>query len=223
MLSPEQIAEMDKISGLQDLQPRVQQANDMSEIDAAIQSSVKPPSKFASFLDNLGEVGGNFGEGVNKGIASTAEGMGKIGQNILGQTVGRGVNMLTGRGNTPIKPQSMFSKEQLQTTNTPQHIGFGTEKTAEYFLPATKAAKAERAVDLLAQGIKSSLGASLARIGGKSAVQGLSAGGVNTLQTGGDMKQAATTAALAGVGRGLIAIGGEVARAFHLPERLYST
>jgi hypothetical protein len=106
---------------------------------------------------------------------------------------------------------------------TAQKLGFATEKAAEYFIPAGSATKAEKALDLISIGIKSPLVAAGARILGKAGIQGATAGGVNLLQTGGNLEEAKKTALTAGAIRGGMAIIGEGARALKIPERLYQT
>lgn len=155
--------------------------------------------------------------GFSKGGISTIGGLAKFGKGIA-TTLGGLVGIKDKGGSDKII-------SDIQEASTPQgtaeNIGFTAEKIAEFFIPASKAMKAEKAVNVMAQGIKSPLGAALTRIGGKTAVQGTSAGLVGLAQTG-EIKEAAKTAASAGAIRGGMAIIGEGARALHIPERLYS-
>lgn len=173
-----------------------------------------------------------FSTGFAKGGLSTLKGLGTIGQAGLSQTAGRLVSAVQGRGfipttsnniYTPGSPQEIQAGRFIEPTGIAQKIGFGTEQLAEYFIPAAKAQKAEQAVNLISKGITSPFLAATTRVVGKAIAQGVAAGGVKYIQTGGKIKPAAQTALLAGATRGAIAIIGEGARALHLPERLYST
>ena len=180
-------------------------------------------------------VGGlpGFAVGATKGVASTGLGIGGIGQKIqkgIGSLIGMipGVNVSPeAKGeNSIFNPKSttgMQAQSAVAPQGTAENIGFGTEQIAEYFLPASKAAKAEGFVNVLTQGIKSPLLAATARVGGKALVQGAAAGLVQAAQSGGDVKKTLQTAATAGIIRGGFATIGEGARAIRLPEKLYST
>lgn len=180
----------------------------------------------------------NFSQGVAKGELATAKGLGTIGQTVLDQTAGRFVNAVQGKGFTPTTAGQTGPASDLYRKDTPteqaataalapqgaaQSAGYGAEKFAEFFAPASAAAKGEQIVNTLSSGLSSPLLASAARIAGKTAVQGAAAGGVRYIQTGGDTNEALKTGITAGATRGLIAIGGEAARGLNLPERLYST
>lgn len=156
--------------------------------------------------------------GVGKGVLSTTKGIATLGKKIttgLGSLVGIKESVDT----TPVIGKL---EEMSKPQGTAEQIGYGAEKLAEFFLPAGKTSQAEKAITLLSKGIKSPVLSSVARIGGKSAVQGVSGGTVSLAQTG-DIKEAGETALTAGVARGGLATIGEGARALKLPERLYST
>jgi hypothetical protein len=156
--------------------------------------------------------------GVGKGIVSTVGGLASLGKKIT-----TGIGGLFGvKEAVDTAPIINKINEVATPQGTAENVGFGAEKLAEFFLPAAKAAKAESAINILSQGIKSPLLSATARIAGKSAVQGVSAGTVALAQTG-DIKEAGKVAATAGLTRGGMAVIGEGARALHLPERLYST
>ena len=168
------------------------------------------------------EAGGKFSEGFVKGELSTLKGMSDIGQGVA-RTL---TKPFIGKAAEKTLPERLFetkAKEFLAPQGAAENVGFVAEKFAEFLIPATKAAKAETALNLLTQGIKSPLFAATARVVGKSAIQGVSAGGVSLLQTGGDVKEAGKVAATAGIARGALATIGEGARALKIPERLYST
>lgn len=162
-----------------------------------------------------------FAVGVGKGVLSTAQGLGMIGSKIASGLTG---GKLQG-ADVYIKGTQSFekAKEILKPQTTAEKIGKTVEQVGEFFLPAGKATKAEKYVDILASGLKSPMAKSVTKIIGKSAVQGLSAGGVSAIQTGGNLKQAGKTALGAGIIRGGFATIGEGARALRIPERLYST
>ena len=172
---------------------------------------------------------GNFAVGMGKGVLSTGRSLGEIGQKVLQETAGRGVEAITGTpreqlGTDIYKPETATGAkvvERLKPEGLAQNVGFGTEKFAEFLIPGAQAAKAERAVNLLSEGIKNPVLAAGARVAGKGIVQGIAAGLVSLGQTA-DTKTALETAGTAGVIRGGLATIGEGARAIKLPERLYS-
>lgn len=156
--------------------------------------------------------------GVGKGVISTVGGLANLGKKIT-----TGIGGLVGVKEAVATEPILNKIEQVATPTTGlEQIGFGAEKLGEFFLPASKAAQAEKTISLLSKGIKSPLWSSVARIGGKSVAQGVSGGGVTLAQTG-DIKEAGQTALTAGVARGGLATIGEGARAFKIPERMYST
>lgn len=174
----------------------------------------------------------NLTQGFVKGGASTLLGVGSIGNKIQ-QGLGGIANSLganfspeaTGQ-TSPLNPNSTSGQtvqNYVKPQGTAQNVGFGAEKFAEFFAPASSAAKAESYVNTLSNGIASPLGAAVYRTVGKGVVQGLASGLVTAVQSGGDMKKAADTALTAGFTRGAITTIGEGSRAIRLPERLYST
>lgn len=172
---------------------------------------------------------GGFAEGFGKGILGTFKGLSQIGTKIGNAVLPKSLEFPDIYSEKSLQENAskggfrgkLLGAENLKPQNTSQSLGYGAEKFAEFLLPASKAAKAEKYFDILSAGMKPLAGA-LTRIGGKAAVQGLSAGGVRLAQTGGDIKDAAKTAATAGVVRGGLATVGETIRAIKLPERLYS-
>ena len=171
-------------------------------------------------------------QGVAKGGTSTILGIGGIGNKIQ-QGLAGGLRALGAKvypsaagEESVFNPKSKTgekAQEIVKPEGTAQNIGFGAEKIAEYFIPAAKAAQAEKFVNILSSGIKSPLLAATSRIVGKGVVQGVAAGAVQAAQSGGDIKKTLETAATAGVIRGGFATIGEGARAIRLPEKLYST
>lgn len=194
----------------------------------------EPVSPFTLRPERTGVAG--VAVGAAKGASSTIKGLGTIGQSILDQTAGRFVNLAQGKGFVPTKSDGSVSdiyrkgteREQkasnfLAPQGTAEKVGFTGEQIAEFFIPAGAASKAEKTIDILSAGIKSPLARSVTKILGKSAVQGLTSGGVRAAQTGGDIKETAVAAGTAGLTRGIFATAGEVVRGVKLPERIYST
>lgn len=174
----------------------------------------------------------NLSRGVAKGELSTLRGLGTIGQTVLDQTAGRVVNAVQGKGFTPTtsgmgdiyRPQSLIGQkvtDVLKPQGTAENVGFNVEQGAEYLIPAFKAAKAERYIDILSKGITSPTAAAAYRLALKGGTQALASGAVKFAQTGGDTKQAIETGALAGGTRVALGALGETARAYKLPERFY--
>lgn len=170
-----------------------------------------------------------FAEGVGQGLLSSFKGLSQVGIK-LGNAVLSGSlkipdiyseEALQQNANQGGFMGKLLAKENLTPQNTSQKIGFGAEKVAEFFIPAGKVQKTQNLLDTLITGsgfLKSS-----ARVLSKAGVEGVSSGGVNFLQTGGDLKSSLKTGAFAGGVKGVLSGAGEVANAFRLPEKLYST
>lgn len=212
MLTPEQIKQLRAKAGIpeQGISSSITQPSAEQRIAELRGQTPKEPG----FLEKVNKNLGDFATGVAKGELQTVQG--------LGQLVLKGTDLV---GITKNKGGSTFFQDPkaLEPVNTAETIGKTGEQIAEFFIPASKAAKAEKAINLISQGIKTPLLAAGARILGKSAVQGAVAGAVSLAQTGGDIKEAKNVALTAGATRGAMAVIGEGARALHLPERLYST
>lgn len=192
-----------------------------------ISGSVPTPAPKTGALNTAKDVA----LGIGQGGLSTLQRIGTIGQGILNQTAGRVVNAVEGKGFTPttdqfsIKPGMSAAEvnQKLTPQNTAQSVGKGLEQAAEYFLPAASAAKAERLVTTLTSGLSNGLLRGVANVAGKAAVQGLAAGGVQALQSGGDVKKTLQTGGGAAAVSGVLGAAGELARAYKIPERLYQT
>jgi len=154
MLTPQQISEMDKLTGLQGSasQTHPNTNSRLAELDALDAAN-------ESGLRKAGGVAKDLAIGVGKGLASTAQTVAKPITSILPQMT----DVKTGQ---PI--QKGFSKQELEPTNTAQSIGKGTEQVAEFFAPGTAGMKVAKGAGILA----------------KAGVEALSAGGVNLAQTG---------------------------------------
>lgn len=171
---------------------------------------------------------GDFFMGVGKGGLSTLQNTGSLINKGLNATVGRAVDAISGKPYTPtdysISPKLSGAQvnQALQPKNTAESAGFGSEKVAEFFLPAAKAAAAENIVKTLASGISNPLVRGAATVAGKSLVQGTAAGGVTLAQTG-NPSEALKTGLTASAFTGPLAAAGETARGLKIPEWLYQT
>jgi hypothetical protein len=127
------------------------------------QSSPTPPPN--------GTIGDVF-KGAGKGVLSTVSHAADLAQRITGKP----------------KEKRILSNPIVQKDITPdnpmQSIGFGGEQALEYMAPMGLAGRAEKVIDAGSQVLGK--GAPLARILGKSIVQGGTAGTVAAAQTGGD-------------------------------------
>lgn len=195
----------------------------------------EPTSPLGSFAKSAYNLEKDVATGFAKGGTQTALGLGNIAFSEAGmqaqkllplpfRLMGK-VAEKTGLSNifNPSTQAGQKARQLVEPKNTAESVGKGIEQTAEFFIPAGAAMKGEKAVNVASKAISSPFLAATARIVGKSAVQGLSAGGVKYLQTGGDTKEAVKTGALGGLARGAMATIGEGANALKVPERLYST
>lgn len=169
---------------------------------------------------------GDFFLGVGQSGLKAVQNVGSMINTGLNQTIGRATDTITG---TPFK-QTDYSirpgltgeevNKKLESQNTAQQVGNAAGEIAQFFIPASKVSKAETVINTLTQGLPKVLG-SLTRIGGKAAVNAAVDTAVATAQTG-DIKQGAEIGALGGGIRAGLGVLGESARAFKIPEALYS-
>src|SRR3990167_11020924 len=112
-----------------------------------------PAPKVSGYQKNVVEPLGNFSEGFAKGGLSTIKGIGQLGTTLANKVLPKSLEFPaeygTGSGEFTKK---LLSKENLAPKGTAQNIGYGAEKIAELFLPASKIAKAEKAADILFKG-----------------------------------------------------------------------
>lgn len=200
---------------------------DIEEVAARInqQAPAQAPSQPQEALKAGGALGAyqDFVHGIAQGATGTVLGIGQLARKATGAL---GLHENTSGQSDIFNPQSsagQYAQQYVTPQNTAQSIGKGAEQFAEYFAPASAAAKGEEAINLISHGISSPFFAGLARIAGKSAVQGAAAGAVRFAQTGGDVKASGETALGAGLTRGAFATIGEGVNALRLPERIYST
>lgn len=193
---------------------------------------------------NIEQRGGVFAQAANNIPEAPAKKQSLVGQSIdaltntgvgIGSAVGKtvlGIPEAVARVSGATKTadaiknvkESIYQKpfeDKLSTVSGKVGTGIGT--VATFVAPGGLASKGEIAINVLSKGLSSPLGAAALRIGGKAAVQGLSAGAVDLASTGGDLQSAKNTALTAGIIRGGMASVGETARALKLPERMYST
>lgn len=163
--------------------------------------------------ESSGNVLTNFIKGAGKGVLSTSAGLLKAGEKI-------------GRGVSPKPVESFLFPEQdlgekiiperIRTPEgTAQKVGFATEQIGEFFIPAGKIAKAEKALDIAFKGSR------LLRIGAKAGLEAGLGAGVTFAQTG-EPKEAGKAALAFGAIRAGTAGIGETLRAFNVPEKLYT-
>lgn len=204
-----------KISDLKDYQVLSGEMLSGQQNNVAPQLPQKQTTGVKSFGDTFVNPVVETGKGALKGAGSTLFGLGKIGTAVVRTLLPKS-----------LEPQKTIYEEPKPEILTPkggyQKLGYTAEQIGEFFVPATKAAKAEKMIDLISHGLTSPVTASATRILGKAAVQGVSAGAVRAAQTGGDIEETAKTAVVAGGVRAGMAIIGEGARALHIPERMYS-
>jgi hypothetical protein len=113
-------------------------------------------------------------------------------------------------------------KDFLTPKTTQEKIGYGAEQIAEFFIPASKVAKGQKALDVLVDGSKmSGFLKSASKVAGKAGIEALGAGSIGLAQTG-DFKKAGVTAATAGIIKGVTGTAGEIMKKIKIPEKLYS-
>ena len=171
-----------------------------------------PAPKVSGYQKNVVEPLGNFSEGFAKGGLSTVKGLGQLGTTLANKVLPKSLEFPAEYGSG----SKIFTKETLKPQGTAQNIGYGVEKIAELFAPASKIAKAEKAADLMFKG------SAVKRIISKAVVNAVPTAGVVSAQTG-SFKEGAKAGLISGGIRTGMAVIGEGARALHLPERLYST
>jgi hypothetical protein len=168
-------------------------------------SSTPASSKDTQWQDAL-SAAADFAKGAAKGAGSTIFNVGRLGESILSNTVGRGVDFLTGKPRLDNTKADQFIGQSLTPTNTAQKLGFGAEQIAEFFIPGgavTKAGKALQSTKAISQ-----LG-SLGKAGAKLVPQIAADIGVAGAQSGGDVKTM-RDAGLFSLGGGVV--GGVAAR-----------
>ena len=155
----------------------------------------------------------NFLKGAAKGVGSTAVGLQELGGKLGGEALYGGIKkVLPGSGRDV---GNLFTEEQVSPKGTAEKIGFGAEQIAEFLIPASKTAKASKAIDIAAKGSR------VLRVLGKAGLEAGVSGTISLGQTGGDLKEAGKTALLFGGTRAVTSGIGEGLKAFGVPEKLY--
>lgn len=157
-------------------------------------------SKYADFSRNFVEGGAKEAE---RGVRS----LGKLGDFVLKNTVGRGINILQGKGNVATQSPDIYNDKSQASVDfldrttpegTGQKLGAFGMKVAEFLIgdkltkPLAAAAKAAPVLKTLAT--KAPKVAKGVQLGIESLTQGLTGGGVTALQTGEVGKEAKTNA-----------------------------
>lgn len=86
----------------------------------------------------------DLGAGVLKGLGTGADSLGKMGNSLLDNTVGRVINKFQGKGFTPTDSASQGDLQKtglLDTQNTTQAVGKAGEQFAEFLAPETAISK----------------------------------------------------------------------------------
>jgi hypothetical protein len=130
----------------------------------------------------------DFVGGIGAGAFSTARG--------LNQIASKGASYLPGSPQLPV----VIPKEWAEPPpSTAGKLGFGTEQLGEFFIPATKAAQATKAVEATKlPWLTNKLATGAVKLGGKAAIEAIPAYGITYAQTGGDADAARNAAILAG-------------------------
>lgn len=207
-----------KMSTTNSLLLRAQQAG----IKPASQTEGAEPTSFAEKLvqTKTNETGlKGFATGFTKGILGTITG--------LGQLTSKGLSYLPGKAGEFFKGGGEYGKELqeglLKPSTTSEKVGKTTEQVAEFFIPASKAAKAEKSINLMIDGFTKfgTLGKSLAKIGTSATIGGLTTGAVTAAQTG-DLKKGAEAAKYGAIVSGGLRAVGETIKALKIPQLAYN-
>lgn len=113
-----------------------------------------------------------------------------------------------------------ITDEELEPTTTAQAIGKGAERVAEFIAPTKLIRGGQIGINAMIQG-KGLLPAA-GRVVGKASIEGAAGTAIATAQTG-DLKEGLKTGALFAGIKGATGTLGEAAKAFRLPERIYSS
>lgn len=138
----------------------------------------------------------------------------------LDQTLGRGINAITGHGFTPTNSgQQAFDTADYLDKSTPTTLAGTAGKAVGTVAPFVAGAGPIGAAEAGIEGTALPMAAKIAAKAGTEAAFG---GAVGLAQTG-DPKSAALNAALFGATKGVTGTIGAAAKAIGLPEHLYST
>lgn len=167
MLTPEKIAEMDKLTGLQQATSTSKRGIDrFAELEALDTTTPKSRSKI---LD--------VGIGAAKGLGSTAVNT----ANLISKGLQK-AGVPEGTFVTPTQEDVVTTQEKLEPEGTAQKIGKGVEQVAEFLTPGLA-------------GIKVAKAPGVANLTARAGTEALGSGGVTLAQTG-DIDEAKTGAAI---------------------------
>lgn len=173
-------------------------------------------SRANEFVKGFSDVSFDVLVGAGKGIGSTIFGIGQLGAKLISpleKTLGVERTSEEIIGGKP---------EFLKPKGTAQQIGFTTEQIAEFLIPTTAVLKGAKAISAAAGAAKiSPLLQSVARVGGRAALEGITSGGIRAAQTG-EFKEGAKFGAITGGLSAGIGAAGEFLRRVAFPEKLYS-
>lgn len=187
---------------------------DIASKYGAVESAAAPvaasPNTGSAIVDTAANVGIGFAKKANQTLFSLSA---LNDANPVNREMLRNAPALKKTVDEVIKPS-------FQTQGTAQAIGGGIERVAEFLAPVGAIRKGETAINALIQG--TGFGARAARVGSKAALEGGVGTVIGTAQAGGDLKEGLKTGAFMGALKGVTGAAGETAKAFKLPERIYS-
>lgn len=154
------------------------------------------------------DVIGDYTKGFVKRSLGTVQNIGNVIAKPLGKALG-----------VP-EEEIGISEETLKPEGTAQKVGAFTSDVAGFLLPAGVISKTQVGVNALIQGSK--FLPSATRVAAKAGIEAIGGGAVSLAETG-DLGEAVKTGALFGALKGVTGGLGELARAYRLPERIYSS
>jgi hypothetical protein len=175
----------------------------------------------------LMDIFNDFSVGVAKAELTTAKNIGKVlnprmvlsfFSPILGSFAPN--TSLTDLASRNSNIAKLISDENLTPKNTSEKVGFATERTAEFLAPAGMFKNGAIAINSMIKG--SGFLPAAGRVAAKAGMEGIGGGAIALAQTG-DLEEAAKTGGLFAGVRGTLGTAGELARAFRIPERIYSS
>lgn len=200
-------------------QDKIRPVQEASSLSFA--SKIRP----VTFEQPQGSTGlGGFAEGLAQQQIKTVHGLSNLGGAIADQTVGRFVNLFSGKGFTPTQGQDPFTSlvggqgnfERLTTATTgAQETGQFAEQIAEFLMPSSKILNVEKGLTGLVKGAGLIQGAT--KLGIRSAVSGGTTGAISAIQNQGQIDDNVKTNAIIGalfpvagkiIGKGLEATSG---------------
>lgn len=149
-----------------------------------------PPAADPTLMNKVGDAAKNVSMGIVQGALKTGTNVGGAIETGLDQTLGRGINLLKGKGFTPTDTAGTARNFQAENTlfTTPQNgwqqLGFTGEKIEEFLAPAGKINKAADILGGIASNASPTALKGFANLAGKSVIQGTASGSITAGQTG---------------------------------------